>query len=92
MPEALTLFLEDYRITEGLEWIWERIGEANKYIDTEKPWTLAPDEEQFQRVMLKLLSDIALIGFVLTSFLPETAEKIKGALQTGKTEPLFQRL
>jgi hypothetical protein len=42
--------------------------------------------------MKKLLADLNYISFLLTPFLPETAEKINIALKTKKVKPLFQRI
>ena len=42
--------------------------------------------------MQKLLIDLDGIAELLVPFLPETAEKIKKAIETKTAEPLFQRI
>jgi methionyl-tRNA synthetase len=50
------------------------------------------DQARFDAVMRQLLSNLALIEVALQPLLPETAAKINQALETGKAEPLFQRI
>jgi len=50
------------------------------------------DKEKFEKVMLKLVYRLKVVAQLLEPFMPETAEKIKTALETKKVEPLFQRI
>lgn len=85
--------LEMYRLSEGLEYVWNIVRDANKFIEEHKPWELAKtDTEKFETVMKKLLEDLALIAELLQSFMPETSEKIKKMLENRKGEILFQRI
>ncbi len=85
--------IEEYRIVDALEYIWTKVREANKYVDETKPWELAKtDEVKFKEVMENLLGQVSVIAALLKPFLPSTSEKIETALQTGKVEPLFQRI
>jgi len=91
--DELEKILAEYRIADGLEFIWKKVREANQYVDETKPWELSQtDEAKFQEVMANLLQQIAMIASLLRPFLPSTAEKIETALKTGKVEPLFQRI
>ncbi|MFA9262165.1 MAG: methionine--tRNA ligase [Undibacterium sp.] len=90
---AITELLSEYRLSDSLDWIWEKIQEANKFVDEKKPWELAKsDPKQFETVMQNLVGLVGYIGFALKPFLPSTSEKIETALKTGKVEPLFQRI
>lgn len=81
------------KLNEALGYVWDIIREDNKYIDDHKPWELAKaDQKKFEEVMLKLLADLQVIAYHLAPFMPNTAEKIKSALETKKTEILFQRI
>ena len=92
-PEEFSALLENYRLSEGLEYIWNIVRESNKYIEENKPWELAKtNPEQFETVMRKLLDDLARIASLLTPFLPETAEKVFTLLTEGKGNILFQRV
>lgn len=85
--------VESLELGKGLEYIWDKIQEDNKFIDDNKPWELAKNnQEKFEEVMKKLLADLNLIADLLIPFIPETSEKIKKALETKKVEPLFQRI
>jgi methionyl-tRNA synthetase len=80
-------------LSSALEYIWNIIKEDNKFIEDNKPWELAKNNpEKFEKTMQKLLNDLNIIADLLVPFLPETAKKIKTALETKKVEPLFQRI
>lgn len=91
--EELKKLLGEYRLAEALQSIWKSVAEANRYIDEMKPWELVKtDQMKFDKVIIKLLSDIGDIAFSLAPFMPETAEKIHVALRERKTVPLFERI
>jgi len=91
--QAIQKFLEDFDIERALVMISTRVHAANKYIEDNKPWELAKNNEtKFKEVMKKLTVDLYAISDLLEPFLPETSEKIKKALETKKVEPLFQRI
>ncbi|QQS15590.1 MAG: methionine--tRNA ligase [Candidatus Moraniibacteriota bacterium] len=92
-PEEFSTLLEQYRLSEGLEYIWNIVRASNKYIEENKPWELAKtNPEKFETVMRKLLDDLAHIASLLAPFLPETSEKIQAMLSNRKSEILFQRI
>lgn len=92
-PEEFSKLLKNYRLSEGLEYIWNIVRSANKYIEETKPWELAKaDPEKFEIVMKKLLEDLEHIAFLLSPFLPETSEKIQTMLTNRKGGILFQRI
>ena len=73
--------------------VMEQVREANKLIEENKPWELVKsDKEKFEIVMNELFTSLFVIYNELSSFMPETSEKIKAALETKKAEPLFQRI
>lgn len=91
--EPMSKLIERMALGQSLDHIWRIIREDNKYIEDNKPWELTKnDEKKFKEVMKKLFSDLSVISQLLRPFLPETAEKIKKALETKKTEILFQRI
>jgi methionyl-tRNA synthetase len=79
--------LESFKFNEALAGIWELISHCDKYINDQKLW-----ETKKPAVISDLFCVLAEIGDFLLPFLPETAEKIKKAVQTGKSEILFPRL
>lgn len=93
LPKELSALLSEYRFSDGLDFIWGKVREANKYVDDHKPWELAKtDTKQFAEVMHNLLNQVSQLAVLLQPFLPETSERIARALMTGKVEPLFQRI
>jgi methionyl-tRNA synthetase len=91
--EANAKLIENFDLDKVLENIWSIIREDNKYIEDTKPWELAKDnEEEFKKVMQKLLNDLALVSELIAPFLPETSQKIKEALETKERVILFERI
>lgn len=85
--------IETFDLDKVLENIWKIVAEDNKYIEDNKPWELAKnDKVKFEAVMQKLLDDLYLISQMLIPFLPETAKKIKQALETKERVILFERM
>ncbi len=81
--------LEDFKFNEALKSIWELIAFCDKYINEEKPWEAKDSASQ---VISDVLFALENISALLLPFLPETAEKIKIALETKKSAQLFPRL
>jgi len=86
-------WLNNMETGKALDHIWTIIREDNKFIEDNKPWELQKSNAgKFKEVMEKLITDLYLISHLLKPILPETAEKIRTALETKKTEILFQRI
>lgn len=82
-----------FQISEQLQTAIHLVREANKYMDDTKPWKLVKENEaEFEVVMGNLFLRLSRIAFELEPFLPTTATQIQRALETGKTDPLFQRI
>lgn len=89
-------YLADLNFQQALDWIWEKIREADKLIDQEKPWELIKsDKDRAQETLTLLLDRIKVINTHLGPFLPETSEKIdkqfaRPKVKSGKA--LFPRI
>ncbi len=86
--EKSRTLMEQFHIADALEVIFSMLRRANKYIDETMPWALAKDESRRERlgtVLYNLLESIRTAAVLLTPFLPETAEKIFGQLNTDVT-------
>ena len=84
-PVKVTNAIDNLRIPEALENIFELIGRANKYIDETTPWILAKDEEKKERlgtVLYNLAESLRFASVLLSAFLPSTSEKINVQLNT----------
>ncbi len=76
-------YMTDYKTADALESIFKIAQRANKYIDETMPWVLAKDEgkkEVLKTVMYNLAEAIRFSASLLSSFMPETAEKISAQL------------
>jgi len=87
-PEEVDKAIDNLRIPEALDKIWEFIGRANKYIDETTPWILAKDESKKERlgtVLYNLVESLRFISTLLVSFLPTTSAKINEQLNIELT-------
>lgn len=87
-------YFNNLELGQLLAGVHEIIKAANKQIDEDKPWELVKNNNiiALEKSMARCFYDIFLISKILITFLPETSEKIKKALETKKVEPLFQRI
>ena len=71
-------FMNDYRFDQALETVWTLIRDANKYIDDEKPWSLAKEgkEADLDRVLSVLAEAIRHIGWMIRPVMPQTSDVI----------------
>ncbi|MFZ2188601.1 MAG: methionine--tRNA ligase [Candidatus Moraniibacteriota bacterium] len=86
--------LDSMELGNALGQITDYVRRANRFIDEKKPWELAKNnKDEFADVMIDLLSTLSPMAQKISPFMPETAEKIKKALETKKLdEVLFQRI
>ena len=69
--------MDKYEFNFAFDILWEEIGNLNKHIDAEKPWTLAKtDPEKAKKVLADTVVRLLTINDYLKLFLPDTAEKI----------------
>ena len=81
--------MDELRIADALECIFEMLSRANKYIDETTPWTLAKDESQKERlgtVLYNLLEAIRWGAVMLMPFVPATSEEILATIGTDKVD------
>ncbi|HJC00133.1 MAG TPA: methionine--tRNA ligase subunit beta [Candidatus Flavonifractor merdavium] len=86
LRDAYEGHMEDYAFQNALMEVFRLIGRANKYIDENKPWLLAKDESQKNRlaqVLYNLLECVRLAAVLLTPFMPDTCGKIFGQIGAG---------
>jgi len=78
--------MDEYRIADAADAVFNMLRRANKYIDETMPWALAKDESRKARlgtVLYNLLECIRTAAVLLTPFIPETVEKIAAQLGTA---------
>ena len=88
-PSKVEASIDKLNIPEAIEHVFTLIGRANKYIDETTPWILAKDEEKKTRlgtVLYNLIESLRISSVLLSSFLPDTSEKINKQINASKTD------
>ena len=88
-PSKVEASIDKLNIPEAIEHVFTLIGRANKYIDETTPWILAKDEEKKGRlgtVLYNLIESLRISSVLLSSFLPDTSEKINKQINASKTD------
>lgn len=88
-PSEVEASIDKLNIPEAIEHVFTLIGRANKYIDETTPWILAKDEEKKARlgtVLYNLIESLRISSVLLSSFLPDTSEKINKQINASKTD------
>ena len=77
--------MDEFRISEACECVFDMLSRANKYIDETTPWVLAKDEANKGRlgtVLYNLLEAIRIAAILLTPMIPSTCEEIFKQINT----------
>ncbi len=85
-PSLVEEKMNDLKVSEAIDAIFDIFRRCNKYIDETMPWVLAKSETQQERlktVLYNLLESIRSGATLLYPFLPETADKIFSQLNTN---------
>lgn len=77
--------VENQQFDRALEWVWELVKGLNVFIEQEKPWQLAKeqDESHLKDVLAACVGDALQIAELLTPFLPQTAQTIQQIFKDG---------
>ena len=84
-PAKVTEKMNEFKVAEAIDLIFDIFRRCNKYIDETTPWLLAKDEtrqERLKTVLYNLLEAIRSGATLLQAFLPDTADKIFKQLNT----------
>ena len=85
LGNKVTAKMDELKVGEALQEIFEVLRKCNKYIDDTMPWALAKDEDKKARlgtVLYNLLESIRICAVYLNPFLTDTSEKIFKQLNT----------
>jgi methionyl-tRNA synthetase len=81
--------LDRAELTQALEAIWSRVRRLNRYVEESKPWELAKDESQSERldqVLYNLAEGVRVLALLLHAYMPETSGRLLEALAEGNRE------
>ena len=69
---------KEYKFNEALGVVWDKIRDADKHINEEKPWEMAKENNPALKNFLEHAVDaVQEIAILLAPFLPKTSEKIQ---------------
>ncbi|MBI4129841.1 methionine--tRNA ligase [Candidatus Roizmanbacteria bacterium] len=90
--EQFHTFLKEYRLNEAIEFIRQKISEADRYINETKPWETTGEKHLTD--IYHLSECVVEIAMLLQPFLPSTAEKVLNQFSSKvhSSNPLFPRL
>ncbi len=90
--KKVSQYMESYRTDKALDFIWKKISYLDGLINKTKLWE---KEKRKEKVIKRIIKEIANLSENIAPFMPETAEKIK-KIFVGKIKklekPLFPRL
>jgi methionyl-tRNA synthetase len=75
--------LDDMELTAALEEIWSRVRRLNRYVEENRPWDLAKDDAQTDRldsVLYNLAEGLRVLALVLCAYLPDSSARVLDAL------------
>lgn len=84
MPNKVNEKMDELKVADAIDEIFEVLRRCNKYIDETTPWILAKEEnnERLKTVLYCLLESIRSAAVLLQAFLPDTADSIFKQLNT----------
>ena len=90
LDERVAALLDEVALTQALEEIWMRVRRLNRYVEEMRPWDLAKTRDSGQRtadaqgrldqVLYNLAEGIRVVTLVLYPYMPETTDRLLGAL------------
>ena len=85
--------IDEQKLDECIKLIWKNITEANKYIDTQAPWSLKDkNPERMSVILYTLIEFLRQAGIMLQPFIPDTAEKILDSLSININKRTFDNI
>lgn len=79
--------MENLKLNDAIEKVWQVVRETNRFIEIEQPWVLAKiNKKRLERDIYILLETLRNLGWMLWPIMPESAEKIWAQLGISKTE------
>ena len=76
-------------LTQALEEAWKLVRRLNRYVEETRPWELAKDEadpERLDEVLYNLVEGLRVTTLMLVPYLPQTSEKLLTALAEESRE------
>ena len=82
----------EFNIHKAMERIWKFLDFLNKKMDEHKPWLIAKESpEKLKEIMPLFLEATRQLSYLLDSFIPATAEKIRNILGVANATTLEEK-
>ncbi|HEY6780689.1 MAG TPA: hypothetical protein VI111_07035 [Thermoleophilaceae bacterium] len=81
--------LDQAELTQALEQAWKLVRRLNRYVEETRPWELAKDEadpERLDEVLYNLVEGLRVTTLLLVPYLPQTSERLLIALSEDSRE------
>jgi len=88
-------YIDETKLKQALEAIFEVVSRANKYIDETEPWKLGKDETRKARlasVLYNLLEAIRVTSALLSPFMPTTMPKVWEQIGASEADVEYDKL
>jgi methionyl-tRNA synthetase len=75
--------LDKAELTQALEEAWKLVRRLNRYVEETRPWELAKDEadpERLDEVLYNLVEGLRVTTLLLVPYLPQTSEQLLSVL------------
>ncbi len=80
--KKINKLIDKYELHNALNEIWSFVKKVNQYINAKEPWKLK--DKELGNVLYNLLESLRIISILISSFIPETSEKINKQLGVKK--------
>lgn len=78
---------------KALDAIWEVVGDGNRYVDEQAPWTLKKtDPVRMATVLYVLAETIRVLALLVQPFMPESMGKMLDQLAVGAQDRAFDKI
>jgi methionyl-tRNA synthetase len=81
--------LDQVELTQALEEAWKLVRRLNRYVEETRPWDLAKEEadpERLDEVLYNLAEGLRVVTLLLVPYLPQTSSRLLAALGEEGTE------
>jgi methionyl-tRNA synthetase len=78
-----TDLLDEAELTQALDEAWKLVRRLNQYVEETRPWDLAKDEAQSERldsVLYGLAEGLRVVTLLVHAYMPDTTGRLLGAL------------
>ncbi len=91
--EKVRPMMETQQIHRMLEEIWKVLGEANRYVDEQAPWTLKKtDPDRMATVLWTVAETVRNIAILAQPVMPASCSKLLDLMSVSETERTFENL